>query len=393
MRLITVAVMLVLANTIAADFEEYKQAILKFTEMGIENDPYYTVSRSAESRALPFPCSPIPASSSVPTSVHRLTPGDIKIVGAIGDSLTAANGAKASTLLGLLTEYRGISWCMGGDADSSTVTTIPNLLKRYNPTIRGFSVGTGSYTSTGASFNVAQPGHTSHDMLAQAQLLVNRIKADTRVNFNEDWKLINFFVGGNDLCKFCKDEAKYVPDNYVGNIRNTLDFFKANLPRALINLVLTLDVKGIELMNVGYVCKTMHNYLCECGITLANADKINALVTNYQAMTEQLIASGRYDNNDQFTVVLQPFMKEMKPPLLANGNPDYSYFAPDCFHFSQKGHETAALELWNNMMQPVGAKSTEWTAFVSKVECPSASKPYIFTNQNSGSSLLKNLTN
>jgi hypothetical protein len=49
-----------------------------------------------------------------------------------------------------------------------------------------------------------------------------------------------------------------VPDNYVGNIRNTLDFFKANLPRALINLVLTLDVKGIELMNVGYVCKTMH---------------------------------------------------------------------------------------------------------------------------------------
>ena len=60
----------------------------------------------------------------------------------------------------------------------------------------------------------------------------------------------------------------------------------------------------------------MKSYLCECGITLENADKINALVANYQALTEQLIASGRYDNNDQFTVVLQPFMKEMKPPLL-----------------------------------------------------------------------------
>lgn len=393
MRLISVAVMLVLANTIAADFEEYKQAILKFTEMGIENDPYYTVSRSAETRAIPFPCAPTPSSESIPSSVHRLTPGDIKVIGGIGDSLTAANGAKASTLLGLLTEYRGISWSMGGDADSSTVTTIPNLLKRYNPSIRGFSIGTGSYTSTGANFNLAQPGHTSHDMLNQAQLLVKKIKADTRVNFNEDWKLINFFVGGNDLCKFCKDEAKYEPANYVGNIRNTLDYFQSNLPRALINLVLTLDVKGIEIMNVGYVCKTMHNYLCECGITLENADKINALVTNYQALTEQLIESGRYDNDEQFSVVLQPFMKNMAPPLLANGKPDYSYFAPDCFHFSQKGHETAALELWNNMMEPVGAKSTEWTAYVSKVECPTASKPYIFTNKNSSPSLLKNLTN
>jgi hypothetical protein len=34
----------------------------------------------------------------------------VKIIGAIGDSLTAANGAKAALLTGLLTEYRGVSW-------------------------------------------------------------------------------------------------------------------------------------------------------------------------------------------------------------------------------------------------------------------------------------------
>ena len=105
---------------------------------------------------------------------------------------------------------------------------------------------------------------------------------------------------------------------------------------------------------------------------MANADKLNALVDGYQALTKQLIASGRYDNDDQFTVVLQPFMERMAPPTLvtywndvnlyslkielnisylkANGNADYSYFAPDCFHFSVKGHETAAMELWNNMV-------------------------------------------
>jgi hypothetical protein len=33
-----------------------------------------------------------------------LRPSDVKIIGAIGDSLTAANGAKAALLTGLLTE-------------------------------------------------------------------------------------------------------------------------------------------------------------------------------------------------------------------------------------------------------------------------------------------------
>ena len=102
---------------------------------------------------------------------------------------------------------------MGGDGDSMTQTTLPNLLRKFSPTLKGFSLGTGSYTSTGASFNVAQPGHTSnlwkvlifhinitcnrlgHEMYAQAVLLVSRIKADKNVNFNEDWKVITFFVG------------------------------------------------------------------------------------------------------------------------------------------------------------------------------------------------------
>lgn len=272
---------------------------------------------------------------------------------------------------------------MGGDGDINTFTTLPNMLRKYNPLLRGYSLGTGNYLSTGSNFNVAQPGHTSHEMLAQAQLLVKRIQADTKVNFNNDWKLITFFVGGNDLCKFCKDKAKYQPINYVNNIQATLDFLQANLPRTLVNLVLTLDVTGIQYISGTFVCRTMQNFLCECGINQANAAEQNALVSGYQTLTTNLINSGRYDTKDDFTVVLQPFMSEMKPPLLANGNPDYSYFAPDCFHFSVKGHETAALELWNNMFQPVGQKDSVWAAFVNSVKCPSETKPFIYTRLNS----------
>lgn len=36
--------------------------------------------------------------------------------------------------------------------------------------------------------------------------------------------------------------------------------------------------------------------------------------------------------------------------LKDDGSPDYSFFSPDCFHFSTKGHEASAVELWRNMV-------------------------------------------
>ena len=33
-----------------------------------------------------------------------------------------------------------------------------------------------------------------------------------------------------------------------------------------------------------------------------------------------------------------------------DGKPDMSYFAPDCFHIREKGHEALAEALWNNMV-------------------------------------------
>lgn len=35
---------------------------------------------------------------------------------------------------------------------------------------------------------------------------------------------------------------------------------------------------------------------------------------------------------------------------LKNGQPDRSYFTPDCFHLSQKAHTLMARALWNNMV-------------------------------------------
>ena len=106
-------VLLFLTTTVfAQDWEGYQKAINHFSKLGINNDPAFETSRSSDLRVISFPCDvrALTASPSNPTSVHKLRPTDIKVVGAIGDSLTAANGAKAVLLTSLLTEYRGVSW-------------------------------------------------------------------------------------------------------------------------------------------------------------------------------------------------------------------------------------------------------------------------------------------
>lgn len=48
-----------------------------------------------------------------PESINKLRPGDIDVIGALGDSLTAGNGIAASYIFHVITENRGISWSIG----------------------------------------------------------------------------------------------------------------------------------------------------------------------------------------------------------------------------------------------------------------------------------------
>ena len=74
-----------------------------------------------------------------PTTVHRLTPSDIKIVAALGDSVTTGFGARSTSLVDLFVEFRDVSWSIGGKGKLEEATTLPNILKKYNPLVQGFS--------------------------------------------------------------------------------------------------------------------------------------------------------------------------------------------------------------------------------------------------------------
>jgi phospholipase B1 len=70
----------------------------------------------------------------------------------------------------------------------------------------------------------------------------------------------------------------------------------------------------------------------------------------------------KYNDREDFTIVVQPFFTNVTVPTEPDGSPDFSYFAPDCFHFSSKGHAASAVGLWNNIIQRVDEKSPYWRA-------------------------------
>jgi phospholipase B1 len=146
-------------------------------------------------------------------------------------------------------------------------------------------------------------------------------------------------VGGNDLCASCMDKATYSPANYVAHLRKVLDIFHAELPRTFVNMVLAFDISNVKDVDGGFVCSFLHEAKeCPCGVNATQQDFLHQTLAAYQAGTVELVASGRYDTRDDFTVVVQPFMKDFKPQRMPDGSIDQSYLAPDCFHFSPKGH-------------------------------------------------------
>ncbi|XP_030643313.1 phospholipase B1, membrane-associated [Chanos chanos] len=328
-----------------------------------------------------------------PTSVHALRPEDIKVVAALGDSLTAANGVGAhqSNLLGVLTEYRGLSWSIGGDQGLANVTTLANILREFNPLLTGFSTGTGSETSPKAFLNQAVPGAQSRDMASQARTLIQKMKTDPRIDFENDWKVITLFIGGNDLCAYCFDTLFYHPDNVAFRIRDALDILHKEVPRALVNLVEVLHITPLRALHEDSSngCPTwLVNILCPCVLKAkAGSQELQKLIDynrGYQKAMRDLVDTGRYDTHSNFTVVLQPFFRDVVLPVLENGKPDRSYFSPDCFHLSQKAHTLMARALWNNMLEPLGNKTaTQDFAYGVNLHCPSETRPFLATYDNS----------
>lgn len=332
-----------------------------------------------------FNCDVSNLTSETPVSVHRLKPSDVKVIAALGDSITAGVGAEAFTIVGLLIENRGVSWSIGGHRDVSKVVTVPNIFKKFNPNLKGASLHNTELKANHENLNVAVSGNEANHIPEQARNLVRLMKNSKDFDFENDWKVVTIFIGGNDLCDICIDTEKHIPERYVNDIKEGLDILHKESPRTLVNLVNILNIEDLREMNSGLACSYLHTSLCPCAAYPANSASEQELIEYtkaYRQLSYELIESGRYDTTEDFTVVIQPFFNDFQPPRLTNGKIDLSYFAPDCFHFSAKSHALGAVGLWNNMLQPVGKKATTLTVG-EEILCPTNEAPFIYTNKNS----------
>jgi phospholipase B1 len=78
---------------------------------------------------------------------------------------------------------------VGGDGTVQSVLTLGNILRQYNPDIKGLSTGTGGVDSDGAHLNLAVTGAIVQDMEAQANNFISRAKATAGIDFDNDWKV------------------------------------------------------------------------------------------------------------------------------------------------------------------------------------------------------------
>lgn len=51
---------------------------------------------------------------------------------------------------------------------------------------------------------------------------------------------------------------------------------------------------------------------------------------------------------------------------------------------------TVANGIWNNMLEPIGAKTTNWQDLFEKFLCPTPERPYFATLKNSRKNLQRN---
>ena len=324
------------------------------------------------------------------SSIHELKPSDVSIVAALGDSQSVGLFAKNSKLdiclVHSLPEYRGVSWSIGGDLDLGSVLTLPNILKLYNPKLKGYSTGIGSHLDQNSQLNMAISGAVTIDLPFQATRLVDKLRGDRNIDIDNEWKLVTIFIGGNDLCIGCIEVERFSALRFYQHLKTTIDIL-STLPRTFVNIAQVPDVYELTYLNTEYcrVMQALFKVIGKCPCMYSSSTQ--GLIKEYTEILQELVREYQEIEREDFTVVIQPFFKEIK---LREVEDLPSYFSGDCFHFSQKTHALNALLLWNNMLQPVGEKYNYLNSNTGII-CPTEGQ-YFYTFRNSqtkGKSVLR----
>ncbi|KAK6028855.1 hypothetical protein OSTOST_05054 [Ostertagia ostertagi] len=220
--------------------------------------------------------------------------------------LKAGRAAGAEILSEIASDFRGLSFATGGQHNLSTQATLSNIFGHFSPGLKGASIGTAkSDEALVAGFNLADSGAFATDLPRQtlygaeqyatniqkairylkenlprtyvnivppfscrvrndfqAVELVSRIKAYPGIDLDKEWKLINIFIGSNDLCKACLNKTLYGAEQYATNIQKAIRYLKENLPRTYVNIVPPFHVEVLlETQPDNPFCVNLQRYI------------------------------------------------------------------------------------------------------------------------------------
>ncbi|KAG8904239.1 hypothetical protein FRB99_002059 [Tulasnella sp. 403] len=346
-------------------------------------------------------CPPLPPRGSPPKNVHDLSqiclrapttfrrPDDFSVVMAVGDSITAGAFAEGirQDIVTSFAEWRGVSYAGGGDPGAMTV---PNLIKHYNNTVRGGSVGRNlvpevcfgpicsptGWNSEVDRFNAARSGAMAQNLLHEIRdYLVPQLRYH---NISDaDFKYMSFQVGSNDLCQWClvsevpsKAPFPGSPGVFEAQVTEALGYVRQHVPNTVVNLVGVFKVSAIYNLTKhhGEYCSKpaskLPHYSIGCACALSdgpvgdrNRWEMDKLQDLYNERLLRIVKKYQELNDPSFAVLWQPAVIPLERyPIEAVSD-------VDCFHPSTANHQRLAAGIWNRLTLGSTERSMEldWT--------------------------------
>ncbi|CAG8569123.1 1584_t:CDS:10 [Diversispora eburnea] len=281
------------------------------------------------------------------SNVHDLRPDDIKLILALGDSITTAFGAGAkcknnggdNNHLEELYEYRGVSYAMGGD--DGTIS-LANFYKHYSPELRGASIGNHIIEFCYGILCPPKQYHPELDNLnaALSGAMVKNLDYEIDYLLSQYEKESEEFKRSNDICLICSHSIPWITEKkFERYLMNAIEKIRLNIPNVIINIMDEFNVSQIYDLTKGQT-----KYCTKLGpIGVHNRQEMDKLGRKYNEAIKRIVHYYSEQPSNTFAVINHHFEYNL------TSFPIDSLSCVDCFHPSTKLHQFVAKTLWNSL--------------------------------------------
>lgn len=296
-------------------------------------------------------------------STADLSPEDIDIIAAMGDSLATGRGLDSSMDM---IEFRGAAFPIGGDATIDGLVTLPNILLEFNGELQGVSHGMGTRDRLPDNqLNCAEAGAKSTDMPSQAKELVRRLlKYYSTGRLNKMWLMVIITIGTDEFCNSCS-----LPD--YNALQKSLQHIRRKIPKVFVVLLGPVHVCRSSRLTINLLRDR-----CEC-LRPLNKSAMKEIHRGWASVFRKLEAE--FNPSGQMTTT---FGLLAIPSLTVTSRDPESLFIAQTPFLNRKGHAYAAKWLWNRLLAGSEYNISKTALSEDAYYCPSVGCPYFRTVAN-----------